>query len=197
MRFRFDYKLSSDGSTLNTGTLFKLVSSDWLVDASPYAEFERKGYSEAVPAEDELDFALVRLDGAPGTQPVGGAKGDDGSRRGFIHVPGEVPDPKPGDAVLIMQHPAGEPLNFAINTESVVSLNANGTRLLYRTETLPGSSGSPCFSLEWELLALHHYGDRNFKGFHDEGYFQGVPITKIIEHLKTKGLHDLLGDNSA
>jgi hypothetical protein len=182
---------------LYSGTFFKLVSSDSLVDAIPYAEFESNGYSEEVAGKDELDFALVRLDGAPGAQPVGGAKGDDDSRRGYIHVPAEVSDPKPGGAVLIMQHPASEPLSFSIKTESGVSLNSNGTRLCYLTETLPGSSGSQCFSLEWELLALHHYGDRNFKGFHDEGYFQGVPIAKIIEHSKTKGLHDLLGDNSA
>ena len=49
---------------LYSGTFFKLVSSDSLVDAIPYAEFESTGYSEEVAGKDELDFALVRLDGA-------------------------------------------------------------------------------------------------------------------------------------
>lgn len=32
----------------------------------------------------------------------------------------------------------------------------------YRTNTLPGSSGSPCFSQGWDLVALHHNGDPEF-----------------------------------
>ena len=41
------------------------------------------------------------------------------------------------------QHPEGTPLKLALDTEAVISLNANNTRVLYSTNTEPGSSGSP------------------------------------------------------
>ena len=41
----------------------------------------------------------------------------------------------------------------------------------------PGSSGSPVFNLDWELVALHHLGDPAYD--HPPAYNQGVPIDKI------------------
>ena len=46
---------------------------------------------------------------------------------------------------------------------SLLSSNANNTRVRYRTNTEEGSSGAPCFDKDWELVALHHSGDPNYE----------------------------------
>lgn len=73
---------------------------------------------------------------------------------------GEVPfGPRPvaaGAFVNIIQHPGGGPkqLSFAAN---MVAFVGEG-RIQYLTDTLPGSSGSPVFDTDWNLVALHHSG---------------------------------------
>ena len=49
------------------------------------------------------------------------------------------------------------PLKLAPDTEAVLSVNANGTRVRYANNTEPGSSGSPVFDINWNLVALHHH----------------------------------------
>jgi len=60
------------------------------------------------------------------------------------------------DRVTIIQHPDGEQKQIALHQNKV--LNVDGTRIFYTTDTLPGSSGSPCFNDRWEVVALHHAG---------------------------------------
>ena len=45
-----------------------------------------------------------------------------------------------------------------IGYPSIVGTGANGTILHYSADTEPGSSGSPVFNDEWEMVALHHSG---------------------------------------
>jgi len=61
-----------------------------------------------------------------------------------------------GEFVNIIQHPGGGPkqLSFAANLVAFVG----GGRVQYLTDTLPGSSGSPVFDTDWNLVALHHSG---------------------------------------
>ena len=67
-------------------------------------------------------------------------------------------------------------MKLALDTQAVIGLNANGTRVRYRTNTDPGSSGSPVFTMDWDLVALHHLGDPDW---HNPGFNQGVPIELI------------------
>jgi hypothetical protein len=92
--------------------------------------------------------------------------------------------------VLILQHPQRGPIKLAIDTEAVLQLYENGTRVRYSTNTDPGSSGSPCFDMNWKLIALHHYGDP----LHDKAqYNQGIPIKMIRDRLKRSGKEGALG----
>lgn len=61
-----------------------------------------------------------------------------------------------GEFVNIIQHPGGghKQLSFAANMVAFVG----GGRVQYLTDTLPGSSGSPVFDTDWNLVALHHSG---------------------------------------
>ena len=67
-----------------------------------------------------------------------------------------------------------------MDLNAIQQTNANGTRIRYATNTLPGSSGSPCFTLDWIPVALHHYGDPSFGG---AKYNQGVPLSAIARRL--------------
>ena len=61
-----------------------------------------------------------------------------------------------GEYVNIVQHPNGEPKQLALRENQLVDVLENF--LHYQTDTAPGSSGSPVFSDEWEVVALHHSG---------------------------------------
>ena len=65
-------------------------------------------------------------------------------------------DVKVGDRVNIIQHPNGLPKQ--ISFYSNVVMYAGGNRVQYLTDTEPGSSGSPVFDHNWEVVALHHSG---------------------------------------
>jgi endonuclease G len=61
-----------------------------------------------------------------------------------------------GEYVSIIQHPSGERKQVALRENQVIDVLDN--HLHYRTDTSPGSSGSPVFNDQWEIVALHHSG---------------------------------------
>jgi endonuclease I/V8-like Glu-specific endopeptidase len=61
-----------------------------------------------------------------------------------------------GERVNIIQHPNGEPKQLALRENQTVDLLDDF--LHYPTDTAPGSSGSPVFNDQWEVVALHHSG---------------------------------------
>jgi V8-like Glu-specific endopeptidase len=137
--FRFDYKMAADGVTLRPGITYGVESTtNWLVDNSP---------------PGQLDYALVRLAGNPGQQPVGGQQNS--PVRGWL-LP-TAHQFEVGEPLFIIQHPAAAPLCFTPGT--VTAIMADLPYISYSANTLPGSSGSPCFSNDWELVAIHHTGD--------------------------------------
>ncbi len=187
---QFDYKVLADGSRWD-GTRVGLHPKDWNLDASKYtaAEKARKPDSQA-PTEDELDYALVRLERQIGKESVDPKAGRGVAVRGWVSVPRTDPIFRAKMPLLIAQHPDGSPLKLALDTEAVIGENANHTRVRYATNTEPGSSGSPCFDLSWGLVALHHYGD---PAFGHAKYNQGIPINLIRERLKRLGKDEALG----
>jgi endonuclease G, mitochondrial len=61
-----------------------------------------------------------------------------------------------GEYVTIIQHPSGERKQIALRENQVVDVL--DSFLHYQTDTSPGSSGSPVFNDQWEIVALHHSG---------------------------------------
>jgi hypothetical protein len=183
--FRFDYKRLADGSVLH-GITTTLAQNDWLLDAAKYSRFEGEGRpDDALPAVDELDFAAVRLATAVGSESVGPGASVELPKRGWVDLPGVQPPLPRGAPILIAQHPQGEPIKLAIDTESVLCFNGNETRVRYKTNTDKGSSGSPCFDMDWTLVALHHMGDPEWR---NPDYNEGVPIGLIRARLAARGL---------
>lgn len=172
----FDYALLASGGR---GGERVALHTEGCIDDRPYAPAEvTADPGSPPPTADELDYALFRLE-----RPVG-APTASGSGRGWIELPAAPLPLVPDDPLLILQHPDGAPLKLALDTESVIGPNANGTRIRYRTNTDPGSSGSPCFSMDWDLAALHHFGD---PAWVRPVFNQGVPAERIRASIEARG----------
>lgn len=201
---QFDYKVLKDGTAPYTAVR---LAADWLIDHSPYSPAELAGTPDAaVPTDEQLDYALVRLAEPIGAMPWAKSPGAGGNApdRGWVRVPDAAPPIPEKMPVIIAQHPDGQPMKLALDTDAVdrgrgLWLNANGTRVRYATNTEGGSSGSPCFDFDWRLVALHHYGDpknngTNLRRFGD--YNQGVPIGKVRELLAKRNKAAALGGDA-
>ena len=145
---RFDFKLSGDGARLREGEAFALAP-EWLVASSPI---------------EELDFAILRLAQPAGLRPTTGGTG--GIARGWI-APQWRPL-EPDETIFVIQHPQGETLKLAAGRFEA----REPTRLRYRVDTEPGSSGAPCFTAQMELIALHRGAAEGLAN-------QGVPIDAV------------------
>jgi endonuclease G len=97
-----------------------------------------------------LDFALV------GVKPVsvdGGSRLADLRPNRLIAESGKT---LIGHRISIIQYPEGGTKRYAERENEL--LDVLDDFLQYSTDTLPGSSGSPCFNEAWEVVALHHSG---------------------------------------
>ncbi len=188
---RFDYKARADGIATRSGTTYALADNKWLLDLSPASQYDESG-GPGEPAADELDYALLAVKGAPGNDPVGrpiAGQNPAPPPRGWIDLPQREHEFKPNSAVWIMQHPEGGPLKFTMDTQSVMGLNNSRTRVRYKTNTEPGSSGSPCFDADWNLVAVHHSGDKRTNA----DYNEGIPLAAILALMSKHGTRALLG----
>lgn len=134
----------------------------------------------AMSHKDELDYALLRLDTPTATLPIVGSTTDaTAAKRGTLPLSRSGSDAmERGAPLFIFQHPDGMPLRLDVRSIGTLS----PTRVMYTTNTMPGSSGSPCFDRELRLSALH----RGSTGYTNEG----VPMAAIIADLSQKGVLD-------
>ena len=72
-------------------------------------------------------------------------------------------------------------------------VNGNRTRVRYRVNTEGGSSGSPVFDVNWNLLAIHHWGDPDARPMKLARWNQGVPIDSIRPLIAKRGFAGELG----
>jgi V8-like Glu-specific endopeptidase len=178
---RFDYLRLANGAR-QQGVRISLHEQG-LIDSSPYSNAEKAAQADGTAATpEELDYALLRLAQPAGTQQA------EGGERGWIPLPEQTPELAPGAPILIVQHPDGAPMKIAMDTSAVISVKE--TRIRYATNTDPGSSGSPCFTMDWDLVALHHYGDPSWK---EPKFNQGVPIAMIRKRIASRGFGADLG----
>jgi CheY-like chemotaxis protein len=187
---RFDYKRLTSGGVVNRGVEYRLAPKEWLVDSSPASPVDNEPEPKSgLPKEDELDYALLRVEGPAEEDGFAGSThaGPGSARRNWIHVPPTAHPFRVGEPLFILQHPNRAPLQLALATDGVLHINANQTRVRYRTNTEHGASGSPCFSKDWELVALHHYGDPDYTPGHQPTYNEGIPIAAIRGLLEKRG----------
>jgi hypothetical protein len=194
VRLRLDYKVMDDGVAVARGLIFELAN-DWLYDSSVYSVEDEK-VNPADPKPEELDYAILRVKGDPGNQPLGGTKGTtdpNAIQRGWIEAPAGTHDFLAQRAIYIVQHSDGGPMKVAIDSNAVTGLNGNATRVRYTTTTQPGSSGSPCFGPDWSWVAVHHSGDPKYLRGQAPQFNQGIPLTAIQALLQDRNKLQVFG----
>lgn len=90
-----------------------------------------------------------------------------------------------GDFVTIVQHPQGDKKQIALRENRIVDVL--DLFLHYETDTEPGSSGSPVFNDQWEIVALHHASvPAPTRGEFGEWLNEGVRVSRIVAFLRSQ-----------
>lgn len=138
--------------------------------------------------EASLDYSLIAL----GARRQGGA---DPRALGYCPISNTSDRHVLGMPINVIQHPGGGLKQVALRN-NLLSHRTDRT-LLYETDTQSGSSGSPVFNDDWDVVALHHYGEP-FLAVVDGVDLElqaneGVRISQIYDELERK-LPTLGGD---
>jgi hypothetical protein len=97
-----------------------------------------------------------------------------------------LPDIESSARVYIIGHPAGGTLSFSLQDNALLAHKDPPGKIHYRTPTVGGSSGSPVFNRNWDLIGLHHSGDMTMPMLDGTGTYQaneGIWIRAIIKAI--------------
>lgn len=192
VRCRFDYRQLPDGKTVREGTPFPLKAGDWAVDKSSYSEKD-KVTDGGDPEADKLDYCLLRLAEPAGEGKAGGSTDPNAEERKWISISKSRNSGSNQEDIFIIQHPEGSPLKMAVGEH--LGFNAAGNRMRYDADTLGGSSGSPVFNADLEVIGLHHRGDPNANAIAMSAeHNQGIPTARIISLLEQRGVEKFWND---
>jgi endonuclease G len=87
----------------------------------------------------------------------------------------------PDDHLNIVQHPRGRRKEVALQQNRLTEIFTDFVH--YTTDTEPGSSGSPVFDNQWDLMALHHAAGDFDSSSHTWIDNEGIRIDRIINDL--------------
>ena len=121
-------------------------------------------------ADEERDCALVAVGTSPGEL----------TRFGFNRLIEAEGKAIIGEFVTIVQHPRGEKKQIALRENRIVDIPDRF--LHYAADTEPGSSGSPVFNDQWEVVALHH-ASVPLAG-KDEFANEGIRISRVCRFVR-------------
>lgn len=147
----------------------------------------------------ELDFTLVAVSQKAVQADV------ELKNYGWSRLIGEEGKALIGDSLNIIQHPRGEAKQLSLRSNQLLNLLDNFAH--YETDTEPGSSGSPVYNDQWEVVALHHSGVPKMKdgqliavdgsvwreGIDDIDKLawvanEGIRISRIVNYIKQQNL---------
>lgn len=98
-----------------------------------------------VKADDQLDYALVRIEGA---LPAG-----------LTPLPLVPAEAQPNERLTVLHHPAGRPKMMTVHEcFAYASASPRATELRHVCDTLPGSSGGLLINVDRQPVGLHHTG---------------------------------------
>lgn len=152
----FDFKKDAIGTTL-PGVRVKLAAADWLIHHRPYALYDTEPPPQADPSLGELDYAIIRLERSFGEEDMATPIFANDTRRGWFDLADHRQPPAAGEPVYLIGHPDGDPLTASMG--SVVGHVGQGRRVRHDAFSQGGSSGSPLFNGNGELIGLHHGTD--------------------------------------
>ncbi len=77
---------------------------------------------------------------------------------GFLKLFEESSKALLSENLSIVQHPGGELKQVAIRENQLLEFDPGSPFITYSTDTTQGSSGSPVYNDQWQVVALHHSG---------------------------------------
>jgi Trypsin-like peptidase domain len=99
-----------------------------------------------------------------------------------------LPMVRPGAHCYVVGHPGGGGLQLSIRGNELIDVDSE--RLHYRTPTSRGSSGSPVFDQDWELVGAHHRGSDALKALNGKpGQYEGNEGTTIRALVAQLAVH--------
>ncbi|MEW2355701.1 DNA/RNA non-specific endonuclease [Spirillospora sp. NPDC029432] len=130
-------------------------------------------------ADAELDFALVAVR----------APAHELAAFGFNRLIEAEGKAIIGEFVTIVQHPRGDKKQVALRENRIVDIPE--LFLHYAADTEPGSSGSPVFNDQWEVVALHHASVPVPEREETGGFVnEGIRISRICRLVREAPLPD-------
>ncbi len=118
----------------------------------------------------DLDFTIIACDSSPLPQEIEA-----------IPLLQDTDTVTRGERVNIVQHPRGRRKEISLHDNKVNYVYDVGIR--YTADTEGGSSGSPVFNNQWNLVALHHAGWAEAGGAATN---EGIRIAAIVEFLMNR-----------
>ena len=180
------------------GTAFR-IGPDLLL-TNHHVLFDRQGPATAVEAWFGYELAFG---GAPREYTVVACRPDTIVGRAdhdwaVVRTAGQVPEaasplpltgaraPEPLDRVYIIQHPMGREKKIGMIHNVITGVTDEVIQ--YRTDTDGGSSGSPVFNEQWQVVGLHHRWGSTVKDGRTAYYNQGRRIERVVEGLLAEGV---------
>jgi hypothetical protein len=148
------------------------LADDWLVTKDP------KKRDDGTAG---LDYAILRLNESAGAQQLSASATS--AVRGYL-TPVSASF-HPNEPVLILQHPydkvSNAPYPMKLSIGFITEVKEDEIR--YTANTEDGSSGSPVFNAQMELVGLHYWGDVGFNA--------GTMFSSIKKHLRANGFEGI------
>lgn len=170
---RFDFQATTGGSTISTGTEFRV----------------RRLLAPEPADQTGLGFALLMVEGSPGVQPVGGSTDTGVIPRGWLDVDW-APNPEIGAALVMAHHADAELLTLTSENHGVIGFSDDQTLIYHRLDAELALAGAPIFDIDLHLVALN-------VGRRPDGSGVGVLINAVTDHLNESGLGYLFGTTLA
>ncbi len=195
--------LLTNNHVLETANSARRSQAEFNFETGADGQLEPSVFFDLAPDEffltdPELDYTLVAVREVPIPSLA---------RFGWLRLIEDQGKLMVGEWVNIIQHPNGEPKQLALRENQII--DELEQFLHYKTDTAPGSSGSPVFNDQWEIVALHHSGvpDRDpqgrilttdgrvwqrWMGEHRIAWKanEGARISRIVAHIKAQRLND-------
>lgn len=152
------------------------AAREWLAASSPPDAKEDQAPSPLSHISPGcLDFALIQL-----AEPAGRlASKLQATPRKWLDLGDLALPPSNQTQVLVAHHPGGSDLRLSVGLFG--DHCASDLRVRYLAPTVVGSSGAPCFSIEWKPYALHN------AGYDLVPINQGVPLRLIQQAIQASG----------
>lgn len=133
---------------------------------------------ELLPTPDRLDICIVRLSPAPS---------------GFagLAITAAMPSRGPRTRAYVIGHPRARSMQVSLHDSALLDYDELPRLIHYRTPTEPGSSGSPVFDEEWQVIAVHRAGRVDAPRLHGNGSYEaneGVTLAALCAGLARDGI---------